>query len=276
MSYETVTFETRGPVGLLTLNRPERLNAMNAGLLGEVNAALDEAEADDGVRALVLTGAGKAFSSGFDLKAELADPPEGVAEWREPLRTDFDTIMRFWRCPKPTIAAVHGFALAGGCELALACDVTIAAEGTLFGEPELRFGAGIVVMILPWLTGPKQAKELLLTANDKITAARALAIGLINRVVPEGEHLEAALAMARDMAVMDPAVVGATKRAINRSLDIMGMAEALEMALDADLLIEGEGSALRRDFTAVARKDGLKAALAWREARFEKARSGDG
>ena len=248
---------------------------MNAELLGELNAALDAVEADEGTRALVLTGAGKAFSSGFDLKAELADPPEGVAQWRPALQLDFDTIMRFWRCPKPTISAVHGFALAGGLELAVACDITIAAEGTLFGEPELRFGAGIVVMILPWLIGPKQAKELLLTANDKITAERALSIGLINRVVPEGEHVEAALAMARDMAVMDPAAVAATKRAINRSLDIMGMEQALRMALDADLLLEGEGTELRREFTAIARRDGLKAALAWREARFEKMRAGE-
>ena len=263
-----------GPVGLLTLNRPERLNAMNAELLGELNQVLDQVETENGIRALVLTGAGKAFSSGFDLKAELADLPEGVAEWQPTLQLDFDTIMRFWRCPKPTIAAVHGFALAGGCELALACDITIAAEGSMFGEPELRFGAGIVVMILPWVTGPKQAKELLLTGNDKIPAERALAIGLINRVVPEGGHVDAALAMARDMAVMDPAVVQSTKRAINRSLDIMGMDKALQMALDTDLLIEGEGSALRRAFTAIAQKDGLKAALEWREARFQKTPDG--
>jgi enoyl-CoA hydratase len=275
MAYQTVTYETRGPVGLLTLNRPERLNAMNADLLGELNAAMDAVEADEQIRALVLTGAGAAFSSGFDLKAQLDDMPEGVAGWRPTLEYDFDTVMRFWRCPKPTIAAVHGVALAGGCELALACDVTIAAEGALFGEPELRFGAGIVVMILPWLTGPKQTKELLLTGNDKITAERALAIGLINRVVPEGGHVEAALAMARDMAVMDPALVAATKRAINQGLDIKGMAQAMQAALDADVLIEGEGSSLRREFTAVAREGGLKAALAWREARFAKARAGE-
>ncbi len=275
MSFQTITYETRGPVGLLTLNRPERLNAMNAELLGELNAAMDAFEADEKARALVLTGAGAAFSSGFDLKAQLDDMPEGVAGWRPTLQTDFDTVMRFWRAPKPTIAAVHGVALAGGCELALACDITIAAEGTLFGEPELRFGAGIVVMILPWLTGPKQAKELLLTGNDRISAGRALAIGLINRITPEGDHVEAALAMARDMAVMDPAAVAATKRAINNGLDIKGMKPAMQAALDADVLIEGEGSALRREFTAVARKEGLKAALAWREARFAKARAGE-
>ena len=275
MRFQTITYETRGPIGLLTLNRPERLNAMNAELLGELNAAMDAFEADEGTRVLVLTGAGSTFSSGFDLKAQLDDMPGGVAGWRPTLQTDFDTVMRFWRCPKPTIAAVHGVALAGGCELAVASDITIAAEGALFGEPELRFGAGIVAMILPWLTGPKQAKELLLTGNDKISAERALAIGLINRITPKGEHVEAALIMARDIAVMDPVVVAATKRAINNGFDIKGMKQAMQAALDADVLIEGEGSALRREFTAVARKDGLKAALAWREARFVKARAGE-
>ena len=275
MTYQTITYETRGPVGLLTLNRPKRLNAMNGQLLGELNAAMDAVEANDKIRVLVLTGAGSAFSSGFDLKAQLEDMPNGVAQWRSTLQTDFDTVMRFLRCPKPTIAAVHGVALAGGCELALACDVTIASEGALFGEPELRFGAGIVVMILPWLTGPKQAKELLLAGNDKIAVERALAIGLINGIVPEGQHVEAALAMAHDVAVMDPVAVAATKRAINQGLDIKGMGQAMQTTLDLDVLIEGEGSVLRREFTALARKDGLKAALAWREARFAKAHAGE-
>ena len=86
-------------------------------------------------------------------------------QWRKVLETDFDFIMQFWDCPKPTIAAVHGFCLAGAFELALACDITVAAEGTRFGEPEARFGSGIIAMLLPWVTGPKQAKELLLTGS---------------------------------------------------------------------------------------------------------------
>jgi len=149
MTYEIISLETDGPVAVLTLRRPERLNVMNAQMLDEMMAACDEAEADRAIRALVLTGAGKAFSAGFDLQAQAASPPQGEAEWAPVLRKDFDAVMRFWHLSKPTVAAVHGPALAGGCELALACDITVAAEDARFGEPELRFGAGIVVMLLP-------------------------------------------------------------------------------------------------------------------------------
>jgi enoyl-CoA hydratase/carnithine racemase len=173
--------------------------------------------------------------------------------------------MRFWHLPKPTVAAVRGAALAGGCELALACDLTVAAEDALFGEPELRFGAGIVVMLLPWLTGPKQAKELLLTGTDRVSAADALAMGLVNKVVPSGQEVGTALDLARRLGAIDPALMKTTKAAINRAYRIMGMDEALEMALDADLLIEGEGTPGKRRFLEIVRTEGLRAALAWRD-----------
>ena len=153
-------------------------------MLSEIGQALDEAEGDAAVRAIVVRGAGAAFSSGFDLKEQMERRPAGVAQWRPILRKDFDTVMRFWHCPKPTIAAVRGPCLAGACELALACDLTIAAEDAFFGEPELKFGAGIVVMLLPWIVGPKIAKEIILTGEDRIGAQRAYEIGMINRIVP--------------------------------------------------------------------------------------------
>ncbi len=272
MPYRTLLYETRpvpgGAVALITLNRPDRLNAMNKAMLEEMRAACDAAEADDSVRAVVLTGAGRAFSSGFDLKEQAADPPQGVEGWRPALRRDFDAIMRFWHLSKPTVAAVRGPALAGGCELALACDITVAAEDALFGEPELKFGAGIVVMLLPWMTGPKQAKEMLLTGADKVTAQQALAMGLINRVVPVGEEVETALGLARQMAVVDPDLMRRTKRAINESYRIKGLDAALEAALAIDLEIEGAGTDDKRRFLEITRADGLRAAIAWRDARF--------
>ena len=270
MAYETILYEARGPVALLTLNRPERLNAMNATMLRELHEAMDAAEADENIRAIVLTGAGSGFCSGFDLKEQAAAKPSGVAEWRPLLRRDFDAIMRFWHSPKPTLAAVRGPCLAGGCELALACDITIAAEDAIFGEPELRFGAGIVVMLLPWLVGPKRAKQLLLTGDDKLSAPRAEAIGLVNEVVPPGEELPRALRLAQDLSVIDAMALRQTKRAINRSYEIMGMGEALEAALDIDLQIEGEGTADKRQFMEIARREGLRAAIAWRDASFAK------
>ena len=270
MGYETILYDVREAVALLTLNRPERLNAINAKMLGEIDAALAAAEKDDAVRAVVVTGAGTAFSSGFDLKEQAERKPSGVGDWRPILRRDFDTVMRFWHLSKPTIAAVRGHCLAGACELMLACDVTVAGEGAVFGEPELRFGAGIVVMLLPWLVGPKRAKHLLFTGEDSIGARRAEALGLVNEVVPDSEVLDRALALAASLARIDPMVLRQTKRAINRSYEIMGMGEALEAALDIDLQIEGEGSIDKREFMEIARNEGLRAAIAWRDRRFGK------
>ncbi len=265
----SVLYERRGPVGLITLNRPDRLNAMDQAMLIDLGLALDRADADGETGAVVVTGAGKGFSSGFDLKAQAANPPQGVEQWRPVLRRDFDTVMRFWTLEKPTVAAVHGPALAGACELAMACDITIAAEGATFGEPELKFGAGIVVMLLPWVVGPKIAKEIILTGEDALPARRAYEIGMINRVVADGSHVDEAIAVARRIAAMDRTLVRETKRALNRGFELMGMGEALEAALDIDLLIEGQGMETKRLFLEITRRDGLRAAIDWRDRRIQ-------
>jgi enoyl-CoA hydratase len=267
-TYQTIRLERSGPVAVLILTRPERRNAIDRRMLGELQEALDEVEGDDGLRVLVVRGAGGNFSSGFDLTEQMEARPSGQAAWREILDRDFSTVMRFWHFKKPTIAAVQGYCLAGGCELALCCDITIAAEDAVFGEPELKFGAGIVVMILPWLVGPKRAKEIILTGTDRIPAPEAERIGLINRVVPADELESAALALARHIAVIDPNLVQQTKRAINQCLETMGLVEALNAALDIDLAIEGKGGDDKRRFMEIARKDGLRKAIAWRDARF--------
>ena len=266
--FTTIAVERRGPVALLTLSRPERANALNQTMLAEINAALDAIERDPQARALIVTGAGAAFSSGFDLKEQMERRPSGVEQWRGILRKDFDTIMRFWHCPLPTIAAVRGPCLAGACELALACDITIAAEDAFFGEPELKFGAGIVALLLPWVVGPKIAKEIILTGEDRIPAARAHEIGMVNRVVKPAELEDVAFTMARHIAAIDPNLVKQTKRAINRALEAQNMLAALEEALAIDLAIEGAGSPDKAQFMDIARREGLKAALAWRDARF--------
>src|ERR1700730_10528251 len=210
--FATITVETIGAVARLTLARPERANALNAAMLHEIGTALDEIEQDAGVRALIVTGAGAAFSSGFDLKEQMERRPAGIEAWRPILRNDFDTIMRFWHFPRPTIAAVRGPCLAGACELALACDITIATDDAFFGEPELKFGAGIVAMILPWVVGPKIAKEIILLGEERIPAARAHAIGMVNRIVAPAELEARALAMARHIATIDASLVKRTKQ----------------------------------------------------------------
>ena len=274
MTFASITYSVADHVAQLTLNRPERLNALHKAALDEINAAMDLAEADDAVRVIVVSGAGRAFSSGFDLKAQMEQRPEGEAVWREILALDFDTTMRFWNSPKPTIAAVHGACLAGAFELAMACDITIADEDASFGEPELKFGAGIVTLLLPWMTSPKQAKRIILSADDRIPAREALAMGLVSQVVAAGTHLQAALRTARGIALMDPNLVAQTKKALNRTYDIQGMPTALRMALDIDHTIESHGSPDKRAFMDVARERGMREAIAWRDARFAKAQQG--
>jgi enoyl-CoA hydratase len=266
--YETIRLERQGPVALLTLARPHRMNAIDKKMLNELQHALTEIDTDDGVRAVVVTGDGGNFSSGFDLKEQMETRPSGAQAWREILDREFSTVTRFWHLRKPTVAAVEGYCVAGACELALICDITVASEDAVFGEPELKFGAGIVVMILPWLVGPKRAKEIIFTGADRIPAAEAARIGLINRVVARGQAKSAALALARHIAVIDPNLVQKTKEAINRSFEIMGLVEALNAALDIDLAVEGAGSDDKRKFMEIARTQGLRKAIDWRDARF--------
>ena len=266
--FTTITVETIGAVARLALARRERANAINQTMLAEIGDALDTIERDADIRAVIVTGAGAVFSSGFDLKEQMERRPSGVEAWQPLLRKDFDTIMRFWHFSRPTIAAVRGPCLAGACELALACDMTIASEDAFFGEPELKFGAGIVAMILPWIVSPKVAKEIILLGEDRIPAARAHELGMVNRVVPADNLDETALALANHIAAIDPHLVQESKRAINRAYEARNMLTALEEALAIDLAIEGAGSPDKVQFMEVARREGLRAALAWRDARF--------
>ena len=268
-SYESIRVEREGRVAHLQLHRPERINALGKAMLLEINHALDALDGDAEVRAIVLSGAGRGFSSGFDLKEQMARRPEGAAAWREILELDFSTTMRFWDSPKPTIAAIHGPCMAGAFEMALACDLSVCSRDAVFGEPELKFGAGIVTLLLPWMVGPKAAKDILLTGDDSVGAERALQLGIVSRVVPDGEHLSTALRIARQIAVIDPDLVRDTKKALNRTYEIQGMRSALVAALDIDHAIESHGSPDKRQFMDLAREQGLKAALAWRDARFK-------
>ena len=265
--FETIRFEPRGRVGLLILHRPERLNAISARMMDEVDAVLDAAAEDGGIGAVVVCGAGRAFCSGYDLKDDAAIPAAEAAAWRVRLERDLDFLLRFWSCPKPTVAAVHGYCLAGGCELAMSCDITIAEEGCLLGEPELKFGSVIVNMMMPWLVGPKLTKELLLS-GDTLSAERAERIGLVNRVVAKGTHVDEAVALAARIAALDPDAVVRTKAAINRGFEIMGLHEALRAGLDAAVEIESMETPSRAEFKRRVREEGLKAALAWRDTRF--------
>lgn len=267
--FESIKVRVSDGVGHVELHRPERLNALSREMLLEIGATMNSFEQDDDVKVIVLSGSGKGFSSGFDLKDQMQRNPKGPTVWTEILDLDFTTTMRFWRSPKPTVAAVHGPCVAGAFEMALACDITIASEDAVFGEPELRFGAGIVTMLLPWMASPKHAKRIILSGQDKVSANLAMQMGLVSEVVPVGEHLKQAMCIARNIAKMDPDLVQQTKKAIQRTYEVQGLEVALAAALDIDHSIESHGSPDKVRFMDIARADGLKAALTWRAQRFE-------
>ena len=266
--FNSILYETSEHIAEITLNRPDRLNALDKATLIEINEAMDLAEADSKVRVIILCGAGRAFSSGFDLKAQMEAKPAGEKVWREILDLDFNTTMRFWNSPKPTVAAIHGACMAGAFEFALSCDIAIASENAIFGEPELKFGAGIVTLLLPWVIGPKKAKDIIFTGQDRIDAPSALQLGIISRVVKDGMHLEVARQIARSIALVDPNVVMGTKKAINSAYEIQGIQKALKVALDIDHQIESVGSPDKKAFMDIARERGMREAIAWRDARF--------
>lgn len=270
MNWETLTFDKpEQGIGLVTFNRPRRANAISQHMLKELDDVCSAIAADDDVRCVVVTGSGNAFSAGFDLRDQADAMPSGVKEWVPLLEADFKGIMQFWNLGKPSVAAVNGPALAGGFELMMGCDLAVAVESATFGEPELKFGAGIVAMILPWYVTPKVAKGVIYTGEDSISARQALEWGLINKIVEPDQLMPEAMAVARKLARMDPMVLQRTKQALNRTYEIMGMKDALRSALDIDIMIEGEGTDLKRGFLKVVREEGLAKALAWREQRLE-------
>jgi enoyl-CoA hydratase len=254
----------------LVLNRPAKLNAISRELRIALSEALAAAVGDDAVRVIVIAGAGRAFCSGYDLSEEA---PADAWGWREVLAEDVEAALEIWRCPKPVIAQVHGYALAGGLELAMACDLIVAAEDAQLGEPEIRFGSAPVTLFMPYLIGQKKTRELLMT-GDLVDAAEAHRIGLVNRVVPADRLAAEVDALADRLARVPPDVMAPTKLMLNRAMEASGFLEAVAAGLDLQSFVNM--SETSREFDAVVRRDGLKAALAWRDARYDERLAGSG
>jgi len=269
MTFETIIYEGRGPLGLITLNRPEKLNAINEQMVEELNSALDKAESDEQIRVIILSGAGKAFSAGFDLDSGESSDSIDKQALRDELTRDFDLIMRFLDSPKTTIAAVHGYCLGGGFEVALACDLTVAADSCRFGEPEVRFGSGIVALLLPWVCGSKHAREILLTGSNRITAQQALNYGLVNRLADTDLLLDETIQLGMKIARNDSLAVRLTKQAINQSYTMAGMREALLQGLETAIRIETTETDESRKFNDILRTSGTRAAMKWLDDRFK-------
>jgi enoyl-CoA hydratase len=217
MAYENIIVETRGRVGLVTLNRPKALNALNDALMSELGQALAGFDADEGVGAIVITGSDKAFAAGADIGA--------MKDWGYMDVYKGEFITRNWErmksVRKPVIAAVAGYALGGGCELAMMCDIIFAAEGAKFGQPEIKLGvipgAG-GTQRLPRAVGKAKAMDLVLTGR-MMDAAEAERAGLVSRVVPADRLLEEALAAAAQIAEFSLPSVMMAKESVNRAFE---------------------------------------------------------
>jgi enoyl-CoA hydratase len=260
--------EDLGPVRRLTLNRPEALNALDHRVMDALEREIAAAGADDAVSVVVLRGAGRAFCAGYDLAEDAAGGELDARAWHHALKVDTDRMLSILDCPKPVIASVHSFCLAGGTDLMLACDLAVAADDAYFGYVDVRFGSGVVSMFLPWVVGVRKAKELLFTGEDRVSAQEALRIGLVNRVVPRDELDDATLTLAREIAKNEPFVVQVTKRAVNRAWDVAGFRQAMEANVELDVMIETANLPARDEFRRITQEQGLKAAIAWRDAKF--------
>ena len=255
MSFELIIAETRGRVGLITLNRPKAMNALNDQVMDEIGQALDGFEADDEVGAIVITGSEKAFAAGADIGAMAS------FSYMDAYKGDY--ITRNWErvktCRKPIIAAVAGFALGGGCELAMMCDFIIAADNAKFGQPEVKLGilpgAG-GTQRLPRAVGKAKAMDLCLTSRF-MDAAEAERAGLVSRVVAADKLVEEALSAAETIASFSLPVVMMIKESVNR---------AFEGSLNEGLLFERR--VFHSAFALKDQKEGMAAFVEKRKAKF--------
>jgi enoyl-CoA hydratase len=254
MSHETIIVETKGKVGIIRLNRPQALNALNAKVNEEMNAAIDAFEADDNIGCVILTGSEKAFAAGADIKEMSGKSHMDV--FRRDFAANWDRVARM---RKPVIAAVAGFALGGGCELAMQCDIIIAADTAKFGQPEIKLGVipGIGgTQRLARAVGKAKAMDLILTGR-MMDAAEAERSGLVARVVPAASLMEEAMKVAETIAAMSQPSLIAAKEAVNRSFET-SLAEGVRF----------ERRVFHALFATKDRKEGMAAFIEKRPPRF--------
>ncbi|MBM3553976.1 MAG: enoyl-CoA hydratase [Alphaproteobacteria bacterium] len=256
MAYQNILVETRGKVGIVRLNRPDALNALNAALVAEVGQALDAFEADPNIGCLVMTGSDKAFAAGADIKE--MQP----RDYMDVYKADF--ITKGWErvstCRKPIIAAVAGFALGGGCEFAMMCDFILAADNAKFGQPEIKLGTipgSGGTQRLTRFVGKSKAMEMCLTGR-MMDAAEAERAGLVSRIVPLAQLLDEAVKVASQIAELSQPIVMMCKESVNRSYETT-LAEGVRF----------ERRLFHSTFSTEDRSEGMAAFVAKRKAGFK-------
>jgi enoyl-CoA hydratase len=269
-SYETVIYEEiEDKIWRLTLNRPEKLNALSQKLLREVDSVMDEYETNAGASVLIIRGAGRAFSAGYDLQGT-QQPGSGftVTSDRFGLHKTIERWQRLWSINKPTIAQVHGYCLAGGTEFVGHCDIVFASEDAQFGHPAGR-SLGILPTLSMWplLMGPRKTKEYFFT-GDYMSAQEALAWHLVNRVYPKDKLEAETLAYARRVAMVPAELLTLHKAAVNRYIEILGIRAAEQSSADIDAIAHQTETV--RNWMKASREKGLKGALTERDRPFAK------
>jgi len=256
MAYQNILVETRGRVGLITLNRPKALNALSSALIAELGTALDAFEADDNVGAIVLTGSEKAFAAGADIK-EMKDQSYVDAYLRDFITNGWE---RITTCRKPIIAAVAGYALGGGCEVAMMCDFILAAETAKFGQPEITIGTipgSGGTQRLTRFVGKSKAMEMCLTGR-MMDAAEAERAGLVSRIVPAADLVDEAVKTAQRIADMSRPVAMMVKEAVNRAYETT-LAEGIRF----------ERRLFHSSFALEDQKEGMSAFVEKRQPQFK-------
>ena len=272
MPYEYIGIEKEDGVAIITLNRPEKHNALSQGLLAELRGTLDEIDTDKTIRVVVLRGAGRqAFSTGFDLNPRelTSDAPQDEADWNRLIRLNFETLMRIWNLRQPVVAAVNGHAVAAGSNLALICDVTIATDNATFGEPEIRHFALSPLLLLPYFANNSKAMHYLYYTGDTIGAEEALKLGLVSKVVSQDQLRSEAQRIARRIAQVPAYAVQLTKRSIKSAYEMMGFKNAMELhrANDA-LVIDASQIEEKKKLMGTLMEKGFKAFLELRDEPF--------
>lgn len=260
-SYDCIRLESEPPITWLVLNREERLNALSAQLLAEFSDALRVLAEDDETRVIVIRGAGRAFSAGYDWA------PEGTSVQDHEIVADHDRLVgninRFldiWEHPKPVIAAVHGYCLAGATQLCVCCDITVVAEDAIIGLPALPAGGGYITPMWVPLVGPKRAKQMAFVPGSRITGAVAAEWGWANYAVPADELESNVRQLALKIAKVPPAILHMKKVSINRVADVMGFRTVATMGAETDALLHQSAAAqqLRESIRSLGLKEAIR------------------
>lgn len=252
------------PFMTVTLNRPDKLNAMSVDLCDRLDEVVEKAQADGDIRAMILTGKGRAFSTGFDLNGE--DFEMDVDGWMEDIGANCRRLRRIWEAPFPVIAAVNGHALAGGLELMMVCDLAIAGKSAQFGEPEVRHVSGPPSLMMPW-TIPMRHARWLMYSGDTIDAEEAARIHLVNKVVPDAELMVHAKRAARKLARVPHPAVAVAKAALNQQQEAAGFTES--WSYNRKVVAELHASDPGRHWMRLLKDHSLKEFLEIRERPFK-------